>query len=492
MATIDLDAAGNLAANLLKESTAPRGSTPNGNIYFDVTNGELQIITSDELATVDFGVGAVENPLKNLGASSGGITARALYKFERERRSVNETLRKYALFLGGSYKYAGAYEMQNGRKIASADVRKVRGSGMVWRSASGAVNRIYFGVRTLNPIGADSQVYRQLSDGGATADMSYPGAVDEMFQVFGTTANGDTGAGSFDTRSYMALSVRTFGQNFDRKLLTDSGLSVMDGFSAGFALGETEHTTTGSYTLADVYGAAAVAPFTGLSLEKLAVAQTETGFSEGDGAFSWVLSNTDEATLAQCVAYLDAVALTDEDVDAGAGTVYGKRINTWYTYDSTGRVVTRSGAGDGLGLFIEGLTGTDKQSIVQTANDGPRTYPFFPTVRIPVGQYAKADPAAWYHVFFLDVGTSDFGTDAAITVLDSAGNPVKGLVAGADTINFEFSYDSDTLGGTAGTDKAIVIEVEGNGVATAAKTDAVITRAAVINAPCQPGLETAL
>lgn len=493
MATIDLDAAGNLAANLLKESTNPRGSSPDGNIYFDLSTGEIQVITADELAQVDFGGGNVANPLLNSGGAGGGITARALYKFERIRRAANETLRKYDKFMVGSYKFAGAYEMANGRKIATADVKKMRGTGMVWRAASGAVNRIYFGARTLGSIEATSQVYRQLSVGGAPVDFSYPGPVDEMFQVYGTTANGDTGAGNFDSRTYMAMSIRTFGKNHDRKTLADSGITIMDGFSAGFALGESAHLTTGSYTLANVYGGGAIAPFTGLTLEKLVAPQTETGFNEGSGDFTWVLNNTGGASLDQCIAFLDSLAGTDDDIDTGTGTTNGKRVSTWYSYDAQGRIVTRSGAGDGKGLFIEGLIGADKLRVVSTTDAATtRTYPFFPLIQVPVGANAAADPNCWWHVYFKDVGANDFNTANAITVKDKDGNDVKGLIGGASSKNFEFAYDTDTLGGAAGTDKTVVIEVEGNGVATAGKTELLITRTQTLSAPCIPGLETNL
>lgn len=493
MPTINLDAAGALAANLLKESTNPRGSAPDGNIYFDLVTGEIQLITANELATIDFGGGAVPNPLLDAGGAGGGITARALYKFERIRRAANETLRKYDKFLVGSYKFAGAYEMANGRRIAAADVKKLRGTGMVWRSASGAVNRIYFGARTLGNVEATSQVYRQLTAGGAPVDFSYPGPVDEMFQVFGTTANGDAGAGNFDSRTYMAMSIRSFGMDHDRKTLADSGITIMDGFSGGIGLGEQAHLTTGNYDLVDVYGGSAVAPFTGLTLEKLAAPQTETGFNEGSGDFTWVLNNTGGATLDECIAFFDALAGTDNDIDAGAGTTNGKRVSTWYTYDAEKHIVTRSGAGDGKGLFIEGLLGADKLRVVSTTDAGTtRTYPFYPLIQIPVGANAQADANAWLHVYFKDVGANDFGTAGAITVKDKNGVDVKGLVGGQATINFEFDYDGDTLGGPAGTDKWIVIEVEGNGLATAAKTELLITRTQTLSAPCQPGLETNL
>jgi len=493
MATIDLDAAGNLAANLLKESTAARGSTPDGNVYFDLTSGEIQLITSDELPQVNFGAGLVANPLDNLGGVNGGITARALYKFQQIRRAANETLRKYDTFMRGSYKFAGAYEMANGRKIASADIKKLRGSGMVWRAANGNVNRIYFGARSLGNIEASSQPYYQLSAGGAPVDFSYPGPIDEMIHVFGTTANGDTGAGTFDSRTYLAVNIRTFGKTYDRKTLVDSGIPIMDGFSAGFALGEAAHLTTGEFALGDVYGAGKIAPWTGMTLEKLSSAQNETGFNEGAGDFTWTLNNTGGGSLAQCVAFLDALAQTDDDIDSGSVTITnGKRVGTWYSYNAAGQIVTDSGA-DVLGLMIENLPGADQQKVVLTTDSATtRTYPFYPEVTILVGANAKADANAWIHAYFKDgPGANDFGTSGAVTVKDRLGADVKGLVGGVDKV-FSFAYDTDTFGGTAGTVKTVVVEVEGNGTATAAKTEFDITRTQNISVTCAPSLETNL
>ncbi|MFZ5531486.1 MAG: hypothetical protein ACOY4U_10630 [Pseudomonadota bacterium] len=505
MATIELDSNGNLPANTLKQSTNPRGSAPNGNIYFDLTNGEIQLITADELATVDFGGGPVANPLLNSGGAAGGITARALYKFERQERKADEALRKYDYFMKGSFKFAGAYEMVNGRKIVAADVKKLRSSGMVWRAASGAVNRIYFGARSLGSVGATSQPYFQLASGGAPTNLSYQGDVNEMIQVYGTTANGDTGAGNFDSRTYLALSLRTFGKNHDRKLLSDSGISAMDGFSAGFALGESNHLTTGSYTLADVYGGAQIAPWTGMTLEQYGAAQPRSGFvNAGNKNYTYILHNTNSGTLNEVVAYLDAIAQTDNDIDIGAGVINGKRVNTWYSYDAQGRIVTKQG------LHIDNLPESDKQRIVQTDDSGVgQTYPFNVEVRVKIGNYPELDANAWFHGYFLDgAGAQDFNTANAVTLRD-AGTPtrnsVKGLLSAfngttaikyltaSKEIVFSYPYDSDTDGGlSAGIDKWVVFEVEGNGVATHKKAIFQITRIAVVSATCEPEPETNL
>lgn len=479
--------------SLLTQSTQGRSGTPNGNIFFDVTNGTVEFITAEELANVDLGSGSEANPLTD----ELGIKLEALYAFENQERRTDETLRQFDRYTAASFKFAGAYELINGRKPAANDRDKLRGSGWVERAANGGVDRIYFGGRSLGTgIQSGAQPYFQLSLGGAPTNFAKAGSVDEAVQVFGDTANGDGSAGDFDTRTYYAMSIRSFGYNYDRKTLVDSGLSQADGYAAGFALDESAHLTSASYTLADVYGGSQVAPWTGMSLTKLASAQSESGFNEADGDFSWVLTNSAGGTLDECVAFLDALAQTDDDIDSGSETVTnGQRVNTWYTYDAEGKIITRSGA-DALGLFIENIPASDQQRIKFTDDtDGLKTYPFKVQVEIDPGANAISDVLAWYHLFYSDgAGAADFNTVGAVTVSDDESNPIKGNVstdAVASKLTFTYDYDGDTSAGlSAGSDKEMIIVVEGDGGATQQKAAFTVTRDAIVRVTCAPSLET--
>jgi hypothetical protein len=258
-------------------------------------------------------------------------------------------------------------------------------------------------------------------------------------------------------------------------------------------VGETLNTNN-AYTLADVYGGARIAPWTGMSLEKLASPQVETGFNESNGNFTWVLNNTGGGTVQQCAAYLDAVTLQNADVDTGAGTYNGKNGRIWYTRDTTGRVVTSSTGG--AGLFIEGLSTAEKQNVIMTDNAGAtKTYPFFPDVQITVGTAAVADTNAWYHVFYADgASAADFDTAGAVTVNDSSGNPVKGNVSAnavAGKVSFAYAYDTNTQAGlSAGVNKDVVVLVEGDGGAAQALTTFTITRTAIVSVTCAPSTDT--
>lgn len=476
---------------MLVQSTAGRAGAPNGNIYFNTATGQIEAITREELAQVDLGSGLEDNPLTN----QDGITMGALYGFERQERRTDEELRKYDTYFVGSFKFAGAYEVVNGRKFADNDRQKIRNSGWIERAANGAVDRIYFGVVSLGNIEDLSQPYYQLVLGGAPADFAKVGGINESVQVYGTTANGDSGAGTIDNLFFLTNKIRTFGFNYDEKGLVDSGVNEMSGFSTGFALNESPHLTSGTFDLADVYGGAQIAPWTGMSLEKLAVAATHGGFNEADGLFTWVLNNTGDGSLDECVAFLDALAQTDDDIDSGLETTTnGKRVATWYTYDAQGRIVTRSGA-DTLGLFIDNLPIADQQSIVFRADDGSlKTYPFQVQVTLQVGANAAADANAWYHNFYLDgAAGADYGTPDAVTVQDAALAEVKGDVTARTSIAYAYDYDGNTQAGlAAGINKDVVALCEGDGGATQAKTVFTISRTATVNVAVAPGLETNL
>ncbi|MEM9482112.1 MAG: hypothetical protein AAGA83_00315 [Cyanobacteria bacterium P01_F01_bin.116] len=487
-------------STLLVQSTQARSGTPDGNIFFDATNGLLQIITAEELAQVDLGSGLEANPLTN----ALGIELRALYAFERQERRTDENLREVLPFIEGSFKFAGAYELINGRKLDTAnsstsdDRTKIRGSGMVERAANNAIDRIYIGVRSLNNIESGSQPFYQLATSLSAADrqsaapvnFARTGPIDEMVQVFGTTANGDAGAGTFDsTAAILIASVRTFGENFGSATSTASGVGELNGFSAGFGVGESPNVSN-SYTLADVFGGAAVAPWSTMTYENFPVPQVKAGFVSGSASFSDVVSNPANGSLQEIRAFLDALMLQDTDQDAGAGTFLPKRAEPLYTIDpATGNLITRQG------LFLDNLSTADRQLVVMTDNAGTaQTYPFDVDVRVTVDTFWANDANGWYHAFISDgAGSADFNTTNAVTLNDASGTPVKGTSADvvSGEIRFSYAYDSNTQAGlSSGVDRVIVFLAEGDGGAAAGIVTFTITRDSIVRASVVSGQET--
>lgn len=486
-------------STLLVESTQGRSGTPDGNVFFDQANDLIEVITREELAQVDLGSGAEDNPLTDYD----GITAQALYAFERARRGANVNLREFRPGLDGSFKFAGAFIFQNGVKLAGSDRTKIRGSGLIEQAANGATDRIYFGARSLNNIEATSQPFYQLADSTTEADLqaatpvdfSRQGPIDEMIQVFGTTANGDAGAGDFDdTGKVLVIKVRTFGQTQGETTSILTGVAELNGFSTGFGIGEGPSPSS-AFTAADVFGGSAVAPFDAMTYERFGAPQTQTGFTSGSADFTDVIGNPTMGSLAEVRAYLDALMQQDTDQDAGAGTYLPKRGDPLYTIDAAGRLVTRQG------LYIDNLPESDRQNIVQTDDSGTsQTYPFNVDIRVSVSDAWQGDPNAWYQCMFVDgSGGLDFETSSAVIVEDADSNQVVGTPtdvvgsAGSYEIRFSFAYDTNTQAGlSAATDKQLVFLAEGDGGAQAAEAIINVPRQAIVTASAQASAETNL
>ena len=485
----------------LKQSTNPRGSTPDGNVYFDTSNDKIQLIWRHQLAQIDFGAGLIDNPL----VYADGITMRGLYNFENQQRRINETLRKFKRGTDGDYRFAGAFNFVNGVKLDSTDRGGIRNSGWIEYANIGddqtAVDRIYHGIVSLNPI--QSTTVPKVTLVTATDETTLQaatwsnfnriGSINEAIQVFGSTANGDTGASNFDYTTHTAVvRVRSWGYNPGETTSIAAGITEFSGFSAGYGVGESINPVN-IYSIEDVYGIAAISPWTGMSLEKLVIAQEENGFNETNGHFTWVLHNNLAGTVQQCAAYLDALSLQDTDIDIGAGGYIGNKGRVWYSRNASGKVVTASIGG--AGLFIEGLSTSEQQNIIFTDDsNSTKTYPYFPEIRIYPGAAAISDPKAWYHALYVDGDAgADFDTNLATTVNDSAGNPIKGNVQ-ADEVNgvitTPYAYDTNNQAGLSpGIDKQIVVLVEGDGIAGQAITYAVITRTPVISITCSPSAD---
>lgn len=479
MATIDLS---NYATSLYQATSA---AFTDGNVYFDKSAGTLEIADATDHPTLNLtthGGGASDaNPVIRLD----GVKMEAVYAFENQERSSDEDLRKYDRWTNGTFKFGGAYKFVNGRTPANDATRKLlRGSG--WDELTGSTaNRIYFGVKGLGSIEASSVPYYQSAQYGPSTDFTKPGNIDESVQVFG-----DAGNGNFDnTAQSMYISVRTYGKNYDRIDTAGTlGIAELGGYSTGAALNESDHLTTvpATYPLADVYGGSQQAPWTGMSLEKFGSAQTKTGFAGADGQFSWVLNNANGGTLDQCIAYLDAIAQEDGIVTTGTAALNGKNYDTWYEYTPAGKIRPITGAGDGLGVFIDNIPTVDRTR-VEFSDDQSDVcvYPVFTSVSVDLGQGAIDDPNAWFHCFEAAL----YDSAGAVTYQDASNNQVKGVasnsssfITGANT-TVEFSHDYTTDGSVN-----VVFLCEGDGQVTQAKTAFTLADSAVSQA-CIPAVE---
>jgi hypothetical protein len=421
-------------------STQGRSGTPDGNIYLDTSdpaNPKIELFSSSEVVTM---AGSVTNLLD----PNDGATMQAIYGAIGIERKDNEAARQFLKPSVGVFALAGSYDLLNNWQFSTTtDLGLVRSSGIRYLAVSGSVNRIYFGPKSLGNIESLSQPYYQTASLDTVTDFSFTGDVDELVQVFGTTSNGDTGAGNFDVRSFFAVSVREWGFIHDRKTLVDSGLSQAAQFSGGFGLSESPHPTTGSYTETEVLGGGAIAPWSTMNYLTEATTVSRTGFNEVDGDFAESIENPAGGTLDEVVAYMDALARSTSDIDSGTPTQIGKQVDVLYTFDAQGNVVLKQG------LFIENLPGADLTRLRLTDDAGnPKTFPSLITINVNLSSTAQSESTAWYHSFIEnDTDADDYNTAAAITSQDKDGTLIKGTVSASSTISWDVNY-SAAPGGT--------------------------------------------
>ena len=506
MATPVLIDLSNYSDMLVQSEDDRAGATGTGNVYFDTVGGTIEFLTADDVPNVTYPAthpnwsdGSPEaNPL----TAALGIKFEAIYAFENQERSSSvvsgEDLRQYDRWTSGTFKFGGAYNFVNARVPASdVDREVIRGSGWNEFDASGVALRKYFGNKGLSNIEAASQPYYQQSIQGTATDFAKVGQIDEAILVY-HDSTGDGNPDTLDAVTYEAVSIRTYGNNYDRKnTVDDLGIAELGGYSTGFALNESVHLTTteGNMPYADVMTTPA-GVWANMVLNHIAAPSAKTGeFSDETGTrvFSWELISPDSATLDDMVAWLDAFATEDameaDDLGVNTGNL-GKDIETWYSYNAAGQVVTKSGVDPTTeGLYLNDVPTADQQRVVMTDDGGTvKAYSFKVQIEAEVGATAKADANAWYHSYF----AAAYNTSSAITVETDASAEVKGLAStanGDNKIVFTFDYTGDTVGGSADTDKDCVFLCEGDGGATQQKTLYTITKSTTVAFACSPGSE---
>jgi len=458
------------------ESTQGRSGTPNGNTYFDTAAGKLEFYLDTEVAQVDYGSGLEANKL----TASNRPTLATLYAFERARRELNTTLRGFDLFLDGKYKRAGAYNFVNGRTFATlAEWKNVDASGWNEIDVSKVIQKSIYGAISLGNIEATSQPFYSFAD-GVPIDFSRPGPVSEGVVVYTN--------GGADDRAVFNIGVRTFGYSFSSKSLLDLPYSTTGADIGGFAITEAEKKwiTAAGYTFDSVY-TSPVAPFDGMTFAKLGSAVLRTGFSGADKEFTYVMENTGGGTVQEVMAKFDAMSATDDNINTATGNdssvIHGKRESELYSVNADGKMVTK--------VFIKNLPASESQKIIFIADDATEcTYAYYPIVEIAVGASAKVDPKAWYSVYYKDgAGNADFNKSGNVIVKDKDGADVTGSVGGTD-ISFPYDFVGNVQAGLpADTDKVMIVEVEGNGITTSAKTEFIVKKQDVNSVTCAPVAE---
>jgi hypothetical protein len=112
----------------------------------------------------------------------------------------------------------------------------------------------------------------------------------------------------------------------------------------------------------------------------------------------------------------------------------------------------------GTSVFIDNIQTADSNRI-EFYDDGgvKRTNPYTAAGVMSFNSVLIGAGSSYRLMYSAPAGAgNDYGEAGAITVNNAAGSPITGTIS-SGTISFDFDYDSDTAGGTAGTDKAVTL-----------------------------------
>lgn len=405
------------------------------------------------------------NQTGNLGPE--GVQMQALYsKFKELWLTTPYQLYPFPMYAidaeAGKYQFGTDGSNFSGWKPADDATRNLhRDGGWEEYSAGGSLTRVYAGIVTLGSVAASDQLYYQRAAGGIARNFNFTGPVNEGVQVFGDATNGN-----IDERTYLKVFARIQGKKYDSKQLSDSGYTATGPRLLTFAV---QNEADLKIAVSDATIAAG-APYTSINVTYYGANQNRT---IGGTAYPFrTIIDGANATAEQIYAKVQYLLRQNSDIDSGAGTVTGKTAGALLSF-----------VGDTLvtapGVYIDNFNTNDTNRIEFYDQNGiKRTFPFVAAGTLSFNANLVADTAAVYHMYFKATPGGNFGTANAVTVKNSAGVDIAGLINGAAEIPFDFSYDSNVQGGrTAGVDATVVVVAIGKNGGKYVSAEATIGRA---------------
>jgi hypothetical protein len=330
----------------------------------------------------------------------------------------------------------------NGWKPANDTTRQMLRDGG-WReySSAGVLNREYVGIVGLGSVSAGSQLYYQKVDGGAAANFTFTDQCNEGIQVFGDATNGN-----FDSRTYFKGYVREYAKKYKDSILADTGKTATGANIVNVLLSNEDDLKIQAND-----AAMTGAPYSGITVAYYTANQSRT--IAGVARNFKVIVAGNGATLEQIYTKLQYLLRQPTDINTGgtAGVKTGKIQSALCSFVGDTLVT-------GTSVFIDNIQTADSNRI-EFYDDGgvKRTNPYTAAGVMSFNSVLIGAGSSYRLMYSAPAGAgNDYGEAGAITVNNAAGSPIAGTIS-SGTIAFDFDYDSDTAGGTAGTDKAVTL-----------------------------------
>lgn len=293
------------------------------------------------------------------------------------------------------------------------------------------------------------QPYYHISPADAPTNFPFTDQFNVGVKVFGNAANGN-----FDKRTYAKAFVREYGKKFKSSILADTGATATGANKQNFLVSnEDDLKITGLLGAVQATGDAAMsgAPYSGITVAYYSANQTRT--IAGVSRNFKIIIEGNGGTLEQIYAKVQYMLRQNSDINTGgtAGVKTGKIQDELLRFVGDTLVTSQS-------VYIDDVLSADSNRV--------EFYDDSNTLR--VNNYTAAGTLNFNGVL-VGAGSSyrlmytapsgagnDYGEAGAITVNDASATPIAGTIS-ASSISFTFDYDSDTAGGTAGTDKAVTL-----------------------------------
>ena len=324
----------------------------------------------------------------------------------------------------------------NGWKPASDATRNMLRDGG-WReySSAGVLNREYAGFVGLGAINTGAQPYYILNASDAPTNFPFADQFNVGVQVYGDAANGD-----FDKRTYAKTYCREYGKKYKDSVLADTGKTATGAFLVNFLISNED----------DLKIQANDAAMTGAPYDGITVSYYSTNQNRLIGGANYpfrIIVDGNGATLEQIYTKIQYLLRQNSDINTAgdAGSVTGKTAASLLSF--VGDTLVTS-----TGVYIDDIQSADSNRIEFYDQNGvKRTNPYTAAGALSFNA-ALVGAGSSYRLFF----SADYGTASAVTVKNASGVDIAGIIS-ASPIPFDFDYDGDTLGGTAGTDKAVTL-----------------------------------
>ena len=343
--------------------------------------------------------------------------------------------------LSGQFQFGTDGSTFNGWAPADEATRDaLRDIGWDEYDASGVLQRRRAGFNGLGSINSGAQPYFILDPADAPTNFTFDDQFNLGVEVYNLS-------GGLDKQVYAKTFCREYGFKYADSILADTGKTATGAYKVDFLISNEPDLKITD----DDATVASTGVYQGITVEYFATDQSlPVGGSNYN--FDVVVTSASGASLEEIYTKAQYLLRQDADIDSGAGTVNGKTADILMEFQ--GETLYTS-----TGVYINGINPADINRVILTDTGGvERQFPF-----ASAGELTANTPligaGSSYRLMFADgpAPTGDeYGFDGAITVQDADGIDIAGTIT-SGTIPFTFDYDGDTLGGPAGTDKAVVL-----------------------------------